>query len=136
MQRKLGVNYDKFVALTTGGGWLGGCAADIPSDGSSSSLVPCSFDFCIPTHEIGHSLGLGHVDCNVTCHACLNYPSFNGPAPNCGDCGHPDRAEFIMDYCRPMRRFGPKGYEFLANGYIGNSPNNAGLGRWMKYCEK
>jgi hypothetical protein len=79
-------------------------------------------------------LGLGHVDCGVDCHACLYYPFFGGTAPNCPDCGHPERAKFIMDYCRPMERYGPAGYDFLKNRFIGTSPHAAGLGKWMKEC--
>ncbi|MFH7904058.1 MAG: hypothetical protein QW409_03875 [Candidatus Aenigmatarchaeota archaeon] len=134
MEKVFGVNYDKFVALTTGGGWSGGCAQGIPSDGSSSTAHFCSMYVCIPTHELGHQLGLGHVNCNVDCHACYYYSFFNGPAPNCPDCNHPERAKFIMDYCPPMESFGPAGYKFLSEEFIGNPPYFAGLGRWMKYC--
>ncbi len=134
MEVKLGVNYDKFVVLTNGGGWLGGCACDIPCDGASSSLIPCTSSLCIPSHEIGHDLGLGHVDCNVACHACLYYPFFNGPAPNCPDCGHQERAKFIMDYCIPMEKYGPAAYDFLKNKFKGTSPHAAGLKKWLEGC--
>ena len=144
MEKKFNVKYDKFVALTSGGGWTGGCACGVPCDGSSNTfLVPhygtalgCNPLICVPTHEIGHLLGLGHVDCKVECHACLYYPFFNGAAPNCGDCGHPERANFIMDYCTPMERFGPNAYNFLKEKFVGTSPIAAGLGYWMKWCER
>lgn len=133
-ENKLGINYDKFVVFTRGGGWRGGCAGNIPYDGSSNSLLDCSSYLCIPSHEIGHNLGLGHVNCGVDCHACLYYPFFNGPAPNCPDCNHPERASFIMDYCRPDQRYGPAAYNFLANNFIGTPPHAAGLGEYMKEC--
>lgn len=128
MESKFGVAYDKFVVLTHSGGWYGGCACGIPCDGSSSSILSCSDRVCVPTHEIGHNLGLGHVDCGVACHACI-YGN-----PNCPDCGLPDRAEFIMDYCVPMKKFGPAGYNFLKTGYIGTPPYSAGLARWLRGC--
>ncbi len=129
MESIYGVAFDKFAVLTESGGWNGGCAGNIPNDGSSSSLIPCSLSGnCVPTHETGHTLGLGHVNCGVACHAC----SYNNP--NCPDCDHPDRAEFIMDYCTPMRRFGPEGYNFLKTQYIGTSPHNQGLARWLEGC--
>jgi hypothetical protein len=146
MENKLGVNYDKFVVLTNGGDFLGGIACNIPCDGSSSNLITCSYEVCVPSHEIGHTLGLGHVsssygrglECEkLACHACSEYYSFfGGPAPNCPDCSLPnsEKVKFIMDYCPPMESYGPAGYEFLKNNFLGTSPHAAGLGRWMKGC--
>ena len=131
MEDKLGVNYDKFQVLTRGGGrFYHGCACDTPCDGGSNLLLGCSFNLCIPSHEIGHDLGLGHVDCGVRCDAC-KYRN-----PNCPDCGLPlsEKIKFIMDYCNPMERYGPAAYNFLANDFIGTPPNAAGLGKWMQAC--
>jgi hypothetical protein len=130
MEGILGVTYDKFAVLTKGGGWNGGCACNIPCDGASSSLLSCNSNLCVPSHEIGHDLGLGHIDCGVACHACMS------GNPNCPDCSLPlaEKASFIMDYCNPMQKYGPAGYDFLNTSFIGIPPNAAGLEKWLKGC--
>ena len=61
------------------------------------------------THELGHDLGLGHVSCGVGCHACMS------GNPNCPDCSEPmsEKRLFVMDYCNPIQKYGPAGYNYL-----------------------
>ena len=86
-----------------------GCANGIPGTASSTNMDCGCCD--VPTHEVGHTMGLGHVDCGVPCHACPPYAN----NCNCQDCSLSATAKrsFIMDYCSPMEEFGPAAYQCL-----------------------
>jgi hypothetical protein len=106
---------NKVAALCKGSTCPGacGCANGIPGTASSSNMATCrGVLYEIPSHEIGHTMGLGHVDCDVACHACPPYAN----NCNCPDCSEPDKRPFIMDYCYPMERYGPAAYQCLKEG--------------------
>jgi len=90
-----------------------GCANGIPGTSSSSNMAECRGAlYEIPSHEIGHTMGLGHVDCDVACHACMTNDC------NCADCSQPaaEKRLFIMDYCNPFEKYGPAAYQCLKDG--------------------
>jgi len=128
MEGKFGVAYDKYIVLTTSGGWTGGCACSLSCPGSSSSVHDCNDNVCIPTHELGHQLGLCHVQGCGAGGACMS------GCPNKNDCNEPDKVDFIMDYCAPMKKFGPQGYNFMKTQFIGSPPNSQGLEKWVRGC--
>lgn len=112
---------NKVAALCRGGSCPGacGCANGIPGTASSTNMVMCRGAlYEIPSHEIGHTMGLGHVDCDVACHACPPYAN----NCNCPDCSQPmsEKRLFIMDYCNPFEKYGPAAYQCLKNGEFKN----------------
>jgi hypothetical protein len=98
---------DKVAAVTreslaqefNGQSWeLCGCAASI----NSLSSITRSHAWCAQTfaHEVGHSLGLYHIDATgQEAGACNN--------PNAADCTESGKVTFVMGYGRPRSNFGP-----------------------------
>lgn len=109
---------NKVAALCKGNSCPGacGCANGIPGSASSINMAPCrGVLYEIPSHEIGHTMGLGHISCDVGCDAC----PYNC---NCPDCSLPidEKILDVMDYCYPMARYGPTGYKCLKEGEFKN----------------
>ena len=104
--------WNKIAALCKGNSCSGacGCADGVPGDSSSSNMVSCRGElYEIPSHEMGHTFGLGHLSCDVACHACMEGD------PNCPDCSLPmtEKIPCIMDYCPPMDHYCPAAYSYL-----------------------
>ncbi|MBI2674912.1 MAG: hypothetical protein HYX24_00515 [Candidatus Aenigmarchaeota archaeon] len=117
---------DKFAVITAGAGF-GGCAANIPNDGSSTGYLPPEgtgwkpsgnvFTHNIVAHETGHAFGLYHVEGCGAQGTCMG--------PNAADCRLPEHHEFVMDYCNPFNRFGPAGYKYM---------KEKSIAKWLKGC--
>lgn len=89
-----------------------GCAGGIPAltSVSKSRYRGSRGIFCYGTvrHEMGHQLGLYHV----------NALGFEGGAclgPNSADCNHPKKMTDIMGYALPTDHFGPAAHAILKN---------------------
>ncbi len=119
----LGGVYDRFAAITRASS-NGGCAGNIPNDGESTHANwPIA-----NSHELGHTLGLGHLRCGVPARAGPCRPTY----VNIADCSDPEEPTgiFIMDYCQPMEKYGPAGYNFMKTEY----DNRGGLAKWLDGC--
>ncbi len=123
----LGGIYDKFAALSKIGG--GGCAGNIPNDGSSTNADHPQ----IVIHEFGHDIGLCHVPlCGAKC-AFFGEPQTCSWCPNYQDILNPSQ-EDIMSYCSKDQYFGNTAYQYLTNSYDGISPKAGGLAKWLNAC--
>ncbi|MCF7860796.1 hypothetical protein K9M79_01005 [Candidatus Woesearchaeota archaeon] len=110
---------DKIVAISKGDvkTYIGnqplmlcGCAGGIPADTSVSRarLFADGGVYCYNTvpHELGHQLGLYHVDSTgEEAGSCLG--------PNADDCSETNKASDIMGYGWPQDHFGPKATSYL-----------------------
>ncbi|MBD3312687.1 hypothetical protein GF352_04515 [archaeon] len=96
---------------------LCGCAGGIPSytSVSRSRLYVEQGVYCYMTvpHEMGHQLGLYHVDATgEEAGACIG--------PNAADCNEPDKASDIMGYSWPQDHYGPAATSYLRTSVLGD----------------
>lgn len=94
---------------------LCGCAGGIPaySSVSRSRLYVGQGVYCYQTviHELGHQLGLYHVDATgEEGGACQG--------PNAADCNEPNKASDIMGYAWPQDHFGPAATSYLQTSVL------------------
>ncbi len=109
-----GVSKDDVKVYLGNNEWLllCGCAGGIPSytSVSRSRLYVEQGVYCYNTvpHEMGHQLGLYHVDASGDeAGACQG--------PNANDCNEADKASDIMGYAWPQDHYGPAAVNYVAS---------------------
>jgi len=87
-----------------------GCAEGIPGDASATNQIDCGGTAAdrVGTHEMGHTMGLYHVEQCGASSGCTG--------PNAADCNEPSsqKQDFVMGYCT-QQEFGPAAYGHLEN---------------------
>lgn len=125
-------DWDSVVAMNKGNGFgFGGLAKSFSTEAAIVDDAPEPTTEETFSHEIGHTLGLRHINpdgasfgSGYTCQSATG--ACNGP--NEDDCYSPpsltDRKEFIMSYC-DKNKFGPEGYQHMRSNtlkpYLGSS---------------
>jgi hypothetical protein len=114
--------FDFAIGLCKGtscGGKCGGCAKDIPSKTVVVNTADCGGADAahIVTHELGHALGIYHVNSTFGVNGCWDHEGGACLGPNADDCKLDDenRSAMIMAYCPSMDVYGPAGYKYLKN---------------------
>ena len=115
-------HFDFIVGLcknTSCGGNPGGCAAGVPAKSVvvNTAEIGGATAEKVVSHELGHALGLYHINSPVGTNGCWGGESWACKEPNAADCYLPDdnRSRDIMAYCPLMEAYGPAAYAFLRN---------------------